>query len=184
MRPRPPPDAYIFMVTRMLPIGAQGPGNRGHAGGGHADLLGRAQLHRHAVRLRHRQAIPAANQRPPIGHRRQAHHRRRHRPGDHFLANLRTEGHGLPGAHRHHLLYLAAHHGRVSLRRILEAGLRPGVVPRPGARQRGRHRHLLHRVVQDPHRLGPRCPMAPAARGRGAQLHAHRVLPLRAIAAW
>ena len=38
---------------------------------------------------------------------------------------------------RNHLLYLAADHRRVSFRRVLEAGLRPGGLPRPGARQRG-----------------------------------------------
>ena len=35
-------------------LGTEGAGDRGHAGGRHANLFGRAELHRHAVRLRRR----------------------------------------------------------------------------------------------------------------------------------
>ena len=60
-------------------LGTQGAGDRGDAGGRHADLLGRAQLHGHALRLRHRQALSAPDLRSPPGCGRQDHHRRRNR---------------------------------------------------------------------------------------------------------
>ena len=57
-----------------------------------------------------------------------------------FVADFRPEGHGLPGVDRLDLLHLAADYGRVPAGRVLEAGLRPGGLHHPGARQRARRR--------------------------------------------
>ena len=87
--PQTAADTYTFMHHAPAAGRAEGPGGRRHAGRRHADLLGRAQLHRHARRLRPLQAAQARHQRPPAGDDRQDHHGGRHGPRHRGFAAVR-----------------------------------------------------------------------------------------------
>ncbi len=101
-RPRPTPsDTYTFMITHMLPLGLKGLVTAAMLAAAMQTCSAALELHGHALRLRHRQALLAAQ---TTDHRlvvdRQDHHRRGHGAGHRLLAHFRPEGHGFPGASR------------------------------------------------------------------------------------
>ncbi len=179
--PKLPADTYTFMITHMLPWGLKGLVTAAMLAAAmqtcSAALNSTATLFAYDIVKRYRPKTSDHR----LGRGRQDHHRGGHDPGHRLLADLRAEGHGLPGADRSDLLRRPADHGRVPAGRVLEAGHRPGGLPGSGARQCDRRGDLLPGAVQGTHRLESRPDLAPEADRDGADLDDRLVLPVRAL---